>query len=488
MSQNKTNTGGTGEVKYRRAKVWQIIMVSSSAFIGMSFYFLMGMASYSASVGFGIASIAVGGILTFTRIFDAVTDPLLAFVYDKVNTPFGKIRILLASGWLIMVLSVLMMFDWAAGKVTFVLLYIVYIIGYTLYNMTGQTLGALMSNDPKQRPMIGVYGTIFNYIVPIALNMIAFTQLMPKYGGYTSEFLSSACWLCVGLSAVGLVLTCIGISEYDKPENFVGTNMKKEKLKLGDMVEVLAHNRPLQCFVASGASDKIAQQVASQTIVVTMLNGIIIGDMSISTILSTLGMIPSILFAFIGAAYAKKHGNKKTIVTWTWFCIFVTFAAVAFFTILHIGGNTRSISAVMPLMIVFMILQLLTNGTKMGVTTGNSAFMADVIDYELDRGGKYIPAVVTGVYSLIDKVVSSVSALIATASVALVGYTTSLPQPTDELIFWMTMVLMYGFPLLGWAITLIAMRFCNLNKEEMEQVQKRIAEKKAEAQKQAQAG
>lgn len=274
-------------------------------------------------------------------------------------------------------------------------------------------------------------------------------------------------------------------------ENFVGTNMKKEKLKLGDMVEVLAHNRPLQCFVASGASDKIAQQVASQTIVVTMLNGIIIGDMSISTILSTLGMIPSILFAFIGAAYAKKHGNKKTIVTWTWFCIFVTFAAVAFFTILHIGGNTRSISAVMPLMIVFMILQLLTNGTKMGVTTGNSAFMADVIDYELDRGGKYIPAVVTGVYSLIDKVVSSVSALIATASVALVGYTTSLPQPTDELtpgIFWMTMVLMYGFPLLGWAITLIAMRFCNLNKEEMEQVQKRIAEKKAEAQKQAQAG
>lgn len=170
MSQNKTNTGGTGEVKYRRAKVWQIIMVSSSAFIGMSFYFLMGMASYSASVGFGIASIAVGGILTFTRIFDAVTDPLLAFVYDKVNTPFGKIRILLASGWLIMVLSVLMMFDWAAGKghgkVTFVLLYIVYIIGYTLYNMTGQTLGALMSNDPKQRPMIGVYSTIFNYLNP----------------------------------------------------------------------------------------------------------------------------------------------------------------------------------------------------------------------------------------------------------------------------------------------------------------------------------
>ena len=56
-----------------------------------------------------------------------------------------------------------------------------------------------------------------------------------------------------------------------------------------------------------------------------------------------------------------------------------------------------------------------------------------------------------------------------------------MPQPTDTLtggIFWMTMALMYGFPLIGWVITLIAMRTCNLEKEDMAEVQKRIAEKK----------
>ena len=46
---------------------------------GMGFYCLIGLENYSASIGFGIATVAVGGILTFTRIFDAVTDPLLAF-------------------------------------------------------------------------------------------------------------------------------------------------------------------------------------------------------------------------------------------------------------------------------------------------------------------------------------------------------------------------------------------------------------------------
>ena len=105
MSQNRSGQGGADGVMYRRAKLWQIIMVSTSAFIGMGFYSLIGLANYTASIGYGIATVAVGGILTFTRIFDAITDPMLAFLYDKVNTRFGKVRILMISGWAIMVLG-----------------------------------------------------------------------------------------------------------------------------------------------------------------------------------------------------------------------------------------------------------------------------------------------------------------------------------------------------------------------------------------------
>lgn len=52
-----------------------------------------------------------------------------------------------------------------------------------------------------------------------------------------------------------------------------------------------------------------------------MLNGIIIGNMGISTILTVIGMLPSILFAIGGAKYAGKYGNMETIVTWTKICI-----------------------------------------------------------------------------------------------------------------------------------------------------------------------
>ena len=55
MSQNRS--GGADGVMYRRAKLWQIIMVSTSAFIGMGFYSLIGLANYTESIGYGIACV-----------------------------------------------------------------------------------------------------------------------------------------------------------------------------------------------------------------------------------------------------------------------------------------------------------------------------------------------------------------------------------------------------------------------------------------------
>ena len=469
-------------VQYRRAKLWQIILYACNAFVGMSVYSLIGMASYAASIGFGIGTAVIGVILTGTRILDGVTDPMLAFLYDKVNTKFGKIRNLMIVGFAIEAVALLCMYDWAAGKglgtVAFVLFYVIYVIGYTIVNMTAQTIPPLMTNDPKQRPTLGVWMTALNYMVPMALTMLLNVVLLPKFGGtYSQEFLSVACKLCLTLAAIGVVLVCIGVSEYDKPENFQGLTKERQPLKVKDMVEVLKGNRPLQCYIISAASDKIAQVTASQAVIITMLNGIIIGNMGISTILTVIGMLPSIVFAVVGAKYAGKHGNMETIVTWTKICIVISVIMCAFFVVI----NPKDIAKMGAITIVYVVLTLCKNGANMCVSTANTAFMSDLIDYELDRSGRYVPAVVTGTYSFLDKLISSFGAAIATGAVALVGYTSTVPQPGDPAtpaIFWLTMFLTFGLPIIGWICTLAAMKFCKLNKAEMVEVQKRIAAKK----------
>ena len=484
MATNKISASMADGVEYRRAKLWQIILVAANGLNGMAVYSLIGMASYSASIGYGIATAIIAGLLTFTRIFDAITDPLLAFLYDRMNTRWGKVRPLMLLGWAVQSLGLFFMFTAFSSKghgvPTFLLCYMLYVIGYTIVNMTAQTLPALMTNDPKQRPMVGVWFTVFNYMVPMILTIVLNVVMLPRFGGtYNQAFLSAATFLVIFVSLIGVILVCIGVSAYDKPEFFEGTKKGDQRLKVKDMISVLKSNRPLQCYIASAASDKIAQQAQSASVVTTMLLGILIGNMGLGTILSVIGMLPSIIFAFIGAKYAGKHGHKESIVRWTTLSLIANAVMILFFIVIE----PSSIAHMGITMLLFVLLTLVCNGFAMGITTSNTGFMADIIDYELDRSGKYIPAVITGTYSLVGKIVSSFSGAIATGCVAIIGYTATLPQPGDEAtagVFWMTMFLRYGLAIIGWLVTLLAMRFCGLDRKEMIEVQKRISEKKAE--------
>ena len=488
MGKSKTHTQSEIDgIQYRRAKTWQIALAQMNSGSSMCFYILIGYASYVGNLGYGIATALIGMIITGTRIFDGITDPLLAMLIDKTSTRFGKLRIFMFGGWLIEMLAVFMMFNWFSGKgygvVIFILIYMLYIIGYTMNNMAGQIIGPVLTNDPRQRPTVSVWSTVYNYIVPMVVSMGITVGILPRYGNeYTVPMLAAACAFAVTVSFVLQILACVGVSSVDKPENFMGVNAKnsKEKVKARDAIALLKSNRALQTYIIAATSDKLAIQTAGQTIVTTMMYGIIIGNMQLSTIVSMVAMLPSIIFAIFGARYAGKHGSKKSVVTWTWYSLIVGIVMAVFFIVTY----SFTISEVIPLIVIFFLLTLIFNGCKMCITTATAAMMADIIDYELDRSGKYMPGTITGVYSFIDKMVSSLGATVAAGCVALIGYTTVMPQPTDEktpAIFVMTLALTYGLPILGWICTLVALKYSPLSKEKMVEVQKNIQDKKEQA-------
>ena len=114
------------------------------------------------------------------------------------------------------------------------------------------------------------------------------------------------------------------------------------------------------------------------------------------------------------------------------------------------------------------------------LTTTNQTMKADVVDDEYDRSGNYLPAIVSGIYSFVDKLVSSLGSTIAAVAVTFVGYVNSIPQLGDEATwprFWMCMFLAFGLPMLGWICNIIAMRFYNLDRERMVEIQKHLSQK-----------
>lgn len=106
-------------VEYRTASKLSMALGVATNGGGMCFYLLMMYASYIANAGYGIAVAVAGIIITGTRIFDGITDPLVAFVFDRIKAgKHGKIRFFLIAAWCVMALACFMMYDWMSGKYT----------------------------------------------------------------------------------------------------------------------------------------------------------------------------------------------------------------------------------------------------------------------------------------------------------------------------------------------------------------------------------
>ena len=486
-------------VGIHRAKTWQIALAMLTGSGQMSFYLLMASATYIGNGNFGILVAVTGIIITASRILDGVTDPLIAYVIERFNSRFGKIRIFMMLGWAIMALASTLMcnvgaglgLSGVAGLLYFIVCYVIYIIGYTFVVVSTSITGNVMTNDPRQRPTLSVWSTAYSYLTPMVMSMISMAVILPKFDNIQgSAYFSSLNIFVVVVSLVFYLLACIGITPYDKPENFEGIRLSKEeeeKPKLKDMLALLRENKELQRYIVAASSDKLAQTIGSASVVSTMLFGIMIGSMGLSSILSAIAMLPSIVFAIIGAKIAGKKGNRKSMIDWTWACIVlnVLYAVFLLFAPLTSIGGIMSgglSGGAMALAVAFVLFNFANGGFKMVVSVATNALRMDIVDYEMDRTGKYMPATVSAVYSFVDKLVSSLGASIATAAIALIGYTTTTPQQGDPLTWGvkiMTVVLLVGCPLVGWICTLLSMKNSRLTYEEMQNVQARIAEKKA---------
>ena len=283
----------------------------------------------------------------------------------------------------------------------------------------------------------------------------------------------------LGVSFLALIFTCIGLTPYDKPENFIGLK-KNSTPTMKEMLALLKENKELGRYIVAASSDKLAQTVGSQTVIATLLYSVLLGSMVGSYIVSLIAMLPSIIFAILGAKMAGREGNKKVMVKWTWICIFWNIAFALF--LMFVPAKSASHFGVA--LILFFLLMLGNNAVKMVVSTATNAMRMDIVDYELYRSGNYLPATVSAVYSFVDKMVSALAPMLATFLIGFVGYTGSkIPMASDELtlaIRIITVALFCGLPIIGWVCTLFAMKKFSLTKEKMEEIQGEIAAKKAE--------
>ena len=302
------------------------------------------------------------------------------------------------------------------------------------------------------------------------------------------ESLSEACVLFIITAFIFVMFSFIGLHRIDTPEilgEMVAMGGKQTKVGIKEIVNIFTENVPMRCYLVTGITDKIASNSATQTIVLTMLNGILIANYKAATMITNAGTIISFVFVFLGGVYIAKKGVNVATKVWSAVNIFINIAIVAFLLYLGPTGMAQ-IGKGGVVMMVYVVFTMGVNASKMILNVAEGMMRADVIDYELERSGNYMPGTVGAVYSLTEKVIASFGSTIAAVAVAAIGYKTVMPQMGDAAtwsIFWVTVILTYGFPILGWLCNIIAMKFYELDYDRMAEIQENIAEMKKQKRK-----
>lgn len=489
-----------------RAKMYQLALfpLNNGA---TNVYFVL-VLSYVAQFGSNILQLGLYASLMVTvmRVFDAITDPIIGALMDKTSTKFGKFRPFMVIGSVIMAVSIIALYCltplipatmmWLR-YVAFTLIYAVWVIGYTFQTSCTRAGQTVLTNDPNQRPLFTIFNTVGSM-----LGMGVMQAMIPVVKGLydvkdeagkviTDGFSVAGMWAIIApvgivLSVILTILAIIGIAEKDRPEFYGIGGAKQEKVKVSEYVGIIKANKPMQRLMVAGAGCKLALAIATNATVLTVLYGVVMGDYSgLYLPFMVLGYVFAVPFFVLSVRTSQKFGQKASLERYVRVAL-ISYIGVLVLLILCGGPTAAWARLVNPISstgvnvgnilysIAFVVFFGIGYGAYYATADMPIPMVADCSDYETYRSGKYVPGIMGTLFSLVDKLVSSLApTLVALIFLACAGCK-ELPNTTEPYSVGIKVAIIIMFcivPMIAWAATLWAMKGYSLTGERMKEIQ-----------------
>lgn len=471
------------EENYNNAKYWQIGFFSLNNAATNLYLALMGYISYYANSIAGFSVVLVSCILTGMNVFDAITDPVVGFMLDRSKGRFGKFRPFMLLGNLIMAVSALLL-HFVTHEINrymripfFVAAYGLFVLGYTFQTVVAKSGQAILTNNPKQRPISTYFDSLFVMAAFGGTAVFVANYLVPKYGGFTNEtlFKEYVIWVSV-LSLLCTILAMAGIASKDRPE-LLKRQSSVQKVRVRDYWDIIRHNKPIRILILAACMNKFASTVYAHTTVGVMLFGILMNNYAIAGLIGIVTAVPTMFVISAGIRVAQNMGQKRSLMLFTALGIF--FQLVMTGVLMQENINTVSFNPrhINSITIWFVAVYILLNGCKSITNNMVVPMIADCSDYERFRSGRFVPGLMGALFSFVDKVFAALGTAFVGLVMLIMGYNRRFPQIGDELTAELkgtTLFLYCGLPMICWLLSLFFMKFYELDKKKMFEVSRKL--------------
>lgn len=360
-----------------------------------------------------VNTVVLATMLLVWNVWDAVNDPLMGALMDKVFAKHhgqgGKFRPWLLRSAPCVAITFIIFFTvptYFKGVTMLVVLFfckILYEGFYTMFNIPmGSMLSAMADTDGERAALSSArgFGSMIGNIIP----MIIMPQLLAKFGD-TSKAFGIGATLC---AIVGFVFCMLHYAWTEERHVSVAPSESNDSVKLTDILNVFRVNRPFLALCIHGICICTMQYVSST--LGTYMYGDVLGNIGMMSMASAVSMPLGILALIITPKIADKVGLERMIRI----CLLT---ASAIYFVLFGALMVVSVPAIAYMLISSIALGLASVSIYM-----QWGLVGEAIDYNEMITGKRTEGSIYGTFNLTRRIGQTVGNSAAVLALGWIGY------------------------------------------------------------------
>lgn len=368
---------------------------------------------YTDVVGVNIG--ILGTLILLVRIFDAVTDPVIGFISDRTNTPYGRRRPYIAFFSVLLAISVYLLFNPPDGSrffetAWFGIWFFLIFLFWTLVTVPYESLGPeLTFNYNERTTLFGlrdgalIAGTLMAASSPAIVTLMF--DLNADAQGEKDKFF----WISAFYAPLIVLFAwwCVGVVKEREDKQISQSPDIVKNLKL------TVKNKPFMVLLISYTVAAFGSNLPA-TLILYYVEYVL--QSQLADLFLLLYFVTGIVLLPIWVYLAKKFGKKYSWIT------AMTVNTGAFIGVFFLGPGDEMLYGIL------VVLSGLGFGATIAIP---SSMQADVIDYDELLSGERHEGQYVGIWSVSKKLAAALGVGIALSFLSFSGYRPNVEQAEE---------------------------------------------------------
>lgn len=369
-----------------------------------------------------IDPIMIAGMYLVLKIWDAINDPLMGAIMDKLfarsHNPKGKFRPWMFRATPLLFITAILMYTaptYASGMAQIVVAFVTYLLyeaSYTMFNIPYGSLLAVMAHNDVERASCSSargFGSMIGNLIPVALFPLIITafESNPQLG-YTLGVT-----VCAGIG----LMCCVLSGAWTVERTIVDANEDAaDNIKLTDILVVFKKNRPFVALCLQGVFYCVLQYVGT-TLGIYMYRDVF-NALPMMSVMTFVSMGVSCVFLAVIPKVSAKLGLEATVRGSQ--LISAALYVVTFF----VAEDVHT----------YMVLYALASGFGGITVLMQWGMIGEAIDYNEFVTGKRTEGSIYGTFNLMRRIGQAIGSSGAVAMLPVIGYVSGAAVQSPQAI------------------------------------------------------